>query len=85
MRFFYPKEYKALIKLGLPITIGQVGLTFQNLADNVMVGRHSTAELGAAGFVNSMFVLALLLTIGFSGRCVADRRFVHTEQQAAHY
>ena len=66
MRFFYPKEYKALFKLGLPITIGHVGLTFQNLADNVMVGQHSTAELGAVGFVNSMFVLALLLTIGYS-------------------
>lgn len=66
MRFFYPKEYKALFKLGFPITIGHVGLTFQNLADNVMVGQHSTAELGAVGFVNSMFVLALLLTIGYS-------------------
>jgi len=66
MRFFYPKEYKALIKLGIPITIGQVGLTLQNLADNVMVGQHSTLELAAAGFVNNMFVLALLLTMGYS-------------------
>ncbi|MCQ2198047.1 MAG: MATE family efflux transporter [Bacteroidaceae bacterium] len=66
MRFYFPKEYKALIKLGVPITIGQVGLTLQNLADNVMVGRHSTAELAAAGFVNNMFMLVLLLTIGFS-------------------
>lgn len=66
MRYYFPKEYKALIKLGVPITIGQVGLTLQNLADNVMVGRHSTAELAAAGFVNNMFMLVLLLTIGFS-------------------
>lgn len=66
MKYFYPKEYKALIKLGIPITIGQVGLTLQNLADNVMVGRHSTQELAAAGFINNMFVLALLLTMGYS-------------------
>lgn len=66
MRYIYPKEYKTLIKLGIPITIGQVGLTLQNLADNVMVGQHSTAELAAAGFVNNMFILALLLTIGYS-------------------
>ncbi len=66
MRYFYPKEYKALVKLGIPITIGQVGLTLQNLADNVMVGQHSTQELAAAGFVNNMFVLALLLTMGYS-------------------
>lgn len=65
-KYYYPKEYKALFKLGWPITLGQIGLTFQNLADNVMVGRHSTQDLAAAGFVNNMFLLALLLTIGFS-------------------
>ena len=66
MRFFYPEEYRSLTKLGIPITIGQVGLTLQNLADNVMVGQHSTEELAAAGFVNNMFVLAILLTMGYS-------------------
>lgn len=66
MRLYYPKEYGTLIKLGVPIMIGQAGLTLQNLADNVMVGQHSTQELAAAGFVNNMFVMALLLTIGFS-------------------
>lgn len=66
MRFYYPKEYKALVKLGIPITIGQMGLTLQNLADNVMVGRHATEELAAAGFINNMFILALLLTMGYS-------------------
>ncbi len=66
MKYLYPQEYKALIKLGIPITIGQVGLTLQNLADNVMVGQHAKEELAAAGFINNMFVLALLLTMGYS-------------------
>lgn len=66
MRFYYPTEYKALVKLGVPITIGQMGLTLQNLADNVMVGRHATEDLAAAGFINNMFILALLLTMGYS-------------------
>lgn len=66
MRLYYPQEYKALVRLGIPITIGQVGITLQNLADNIMVGQHSTEELAAAGFVNNLFILALLLTIGFS-------------------
>lgn len=66
MRFFYPQEYRALTKLGVPITVGQFGLTLQNLADNIMVGQHSTEELAAAGFVNNMFLLALLLTMGYS-------------------
>lgn len=66
MKYYYPQEYKALTRLGLPIMVGQVGLTFQNFADNVMVGRHSTAELAAAGFVNGLFLLAFLLTLGYS-------------------
>lgn len=66
MKYYYPQEYKALTRLGFPIMVGQVGLTFQNFADNVMVGRHSTAELAAAGFVNGLFLLAFLLTLGYS-------------------
>lgn len=72
MRFYFPTEYKAIFRLGVPITIGQVGITLQNLADNVMVGQHSTQELAAAGFVNSMFVLVLLLTIGYSAGAVSQ-------------
>lgn len=79
MKYFYPKEYKALFKLGLPITVGQVGLTFQNLADNIMVGQHSTVELAAAGFVNNMFLLALLLTIGFSLGSVSQIGSLYTQ------
>ncbi len=79
MKLYYPKEYKALIKLGIPITIGQVGLTLQNLADNVMVGRHSTQELAAAGFVNNMFILALLLTVGYSLGAVSQIGALYTQ------
>lgn len=66
MKYYYPREYKALLKLGIPITIGQIGMTLQNLADNMMVGQHSTQELAAAGLINNLFILALLLTVGFS-------------------
>lgn len=83
MRFFYPKEYKALIKLGVPITIGQVGLTLQNFADNVMVGQHSTEELAAAGFINNMFVLALLLTIGYSIGAVSQIGALYSQKNTS--
>lgn len=63
---FYPKEYKALFRLGVPITVAQVGLTLQGFADTLMVGQHSAPELAAAGFVNSLMLLAILLTIGFA-------------------
>lgn len=66
MRYFYPKEYKALFQLGIPISVGQIGMMLQNLADNIMVGRHSTQELAAAGLVNNLFIIILLLTVGYS-------------------
>lgn len=78
---YYPKEYKALLKLGIPITIGQLGLTLQNLADNIMVGRHSTEELAAAGFVNNLFVLAILLTLGYSIGAVSQIGSLYTQNK----
>ncbi len=63
---YYPKEYKAILRLGLPITVGQIGMTVQGLADTIMVGRHSTAELAAVGFVNNVFILAILLCSGYA-------------------
>ena len=81
MRFYYPHEYKALTRLGMPITIGQVGITLQNLADNIMVGQHSTQELAAAGFVNNLFILALLLTIGYSNGAMPIIGSLYTQRR----
>lgn len=66
MKLFFPLEYKSILKLGIPITIGQLGMTAQNIADNIMVGQHSTEELAAAGLVNNLFVLAILIALGYS-------------------
>lgn len=63
---FYPTEYKALFRLGLPITIAQIGLTVQGMVDVLMVGHHSAEELAAVGFVNSLLLLALLLSMGYA-------------------
>lgn len=62
---YYPGEYKALFKLGLPITIAQVGFTLQGMIDVLMVGHHSAEELAAVGFVNSLLLLAVLLSMGY--------------------
>lgn len=75
------REYRALVRLGIPVLIGQVGLTLQNLADNVMVGQHSTRELAAAGFINNMFILALLLTIGYSMGAISQIGSLHAQLQ----
>ena len=45
---FYPYHYRSLLSLGLPIMIGQLGMIILGFADTMMVGHHSTTELGAA-------------------------------------
>ena len=62
----YKEHYKALIFLGLPIVIGQIGVIVLGFADTLMIGHHSTIELGAASFVNNVFNLAIIFSTGFS-------------------
>lgn len=67
-RFYhtYKPHYKTLIYLGIPIVIGQIGQIILAFADTLMIGHHSTNELGAASFVNNMFNLAIIFSTGFS-------------------
>lgn len=62
----YKQHYKALIFLGLPIVIGQLGVIILGFADTLMIGHHSTEELGAASFVNNVFTLCIIFSTGFS-------------------
>ena len=59
-------HHKALLTLGLPIVIGQIGMIVLGIADTLMIGHHSTHELAAAGFVNNVFNLAIITCMGFS-------------------
>ena len=59
-------NYIALLKLGFPILIGQLGLIIVAFADNIMVGRYSTEAFASSSFVNSVFNLANLACIGFT-------------------
>lgn len=60
------QNYKALITLGLPIVVGQLGVIVLSIADTMMVGRYGTDELAAASFVNNMFNLIIVTATGFS-------------------
>ena len=51
-------HYRALLGLGLPIVIGQIGVIVLGFADTIMVGHHSSVELAAASFVNNLLNLA---------------------------
>lgn len=62
----YGAHYRTLFSLGLPIVVGQLGVIVLGFADTLMIGHHSTPELGAASFVNNMFNLCIIFSTGFS-------------------
>ena len=62
----YKQHYKSLITLGIPIIVGQLGAIVTGLADTIMVGQHSTAELASASFVNNVINAFIILGTGFS-------------------
>lgn len=78
----YSTEYKALTRLGLPITVSQIGMTLQGLADTIMLGQHSVMDLAAAGFVNSIFIICILLGVGFSNGAVARMGYLYGQQRS---
>lgn len=62
----YGRNYASLLKLALPIIIGQLGGIITGLADTIMVGQHSTAELAASSFVNNVLNAFIIFGTGFS-------------------
>ena len=62
----YSKHYLPLLKLGYPIIIGQLGVIILGFADTLMIGHHSTSELGAASIVNNIFNLAIVFSTGYA-------------------
>lgn len=68
MSFFsrYKYDYAALLRLGLPILVGQLGMIVLGFADNIMVGRYSTLALASASFVNNVFNVAIFCCMGFT-------------------
>lgn len=80
-------HYRALLGLGLPIVIGQIGVIVLGFADTIMVGHHSSVELAAASFVNNMFNLAIIFSTGFAygltpvvGRLFGEKKTFETGQ-----
>lgn len=59
-------RYLAILRLGLPILVGQVGQIVVGFADSAMVGHYSTDALAAASFVNNVFNIAILMCLGFT-------------------
>ena len=62
----YKEEYKSLIRLGLPVLVTQVGIIVVSFADTMMVGAYGVDELAAAAFVNSLFIIPIVMQLGFA-------------------
>ena len=82
------EHFRPLLRLGLPVIIGQVGLILVGFADNVMVSHHSLSELAAASFVNNFLNLVIIFGMGFSyglTPLVATNKEWGRLDQVAHY
>lgn len=58
--------YGEIIRLGLPIMVGQLGMIVTGFADNIMVGHYSTDALASASFVNGVYNVVIFCCLGFT-------------------
>lgn len=62
----YREEYVTLIKLGFPVLLTQLGVILVSFADTMMVGAYGVNELAASAFVNSVFLIPLVMLSGLA-------------------
>lgn len=60
-------RYKELGKIGFPVLITQLGIILVSFADTMMVGAYGLNELAASAFVNNLFLVAIVMLLGFAG------------------
>lgn len=63
----YLQSYASLLKIGFPVLITQLGIIIVNFADTMMVGAYGLNELAASAFVNSLFLIVMVMLMGFAG------------------
>lgn len=63
----YLESYVSLVKLGFPVLVTQLGVIVVNFADTMMVGAYGLDELAASAFVNSLFIIVMVMLMGFAG------------------
>lgn len=60
------KKIREILRIGLPIMLGQACVIILAFADNIMIGWHSVNELAASSFVNNVMNLFILTELGFA-------------------
>ena len=62
----YLPYYKRNLIVAVPVMLSQLGQVLVSQVDNMMVGVLGTVELAAAAFANSVFVIVMIIGMGFS-------------------
>lgn len=62
----YLPYYKRNLLVAVPVMLSQAGQVLVQQVDNMMVGSVGTIELAAASFANSVFILGMVLGMGFT-------------------
>lgn len=62
----YRSEYFRLARLGAPVMLTQVGVILVSFADTMMVGAYGVDELAASAFVNSVFLVPMVMLMGLA-------------------
>ena len=55
-----------ILKIGIPIMLGQACVILLAFADNIMIGWYGVDSLAASSFVNNMMNLFILIELGFA-------------------
>lgn len=63
----YRQAVYTLVRLGLPVLVTQLGSIVVSMADTMMVGDYGTPELASAAFVNNLFMVPIVMQMGFAG------------------
>ncbi|MFA6831540.1 MAG: MATE family efflux transporter [Bacteroidaceae bacterium] len=64
--YTYLPQYRAIIKLGVPIIMGQIAMVLLSICDTLMVGHYNTDSLAASAFTGSLFYMPLMFCMGIS-------------------
>jgi len=62
----YIPFYKRNLKLAFPIILSQIGQVLVQQVDTMMVGYVGTIELAASAFANSIFLIGMVIVMGFT-------------------
>lgn len=65
-RHRYRQEYLQLAKLGFPVLLTQLGVIVMSFADTLMVGAYGVEQLAASAFVNSVFLIPMVMLSGLA-------------------